>query len=54
MVVVHRLVGLPASSHDVVHERDAALDEPIGELEVMEGGDALHCADLVGAAALQP
>ena len=45
MVVVRRLVGLAGVVDDAVPERDAALFEPIGELEVVErrdAPDALH------------
>ena len=49
MVVVRRLVGLAGVVDDAVLERDAALGEPVGELEVVErrdAGDGLDCAAL--------
>ena len=36
MIVVHRLVGLAGVVDDAVLERDAAVGEAVGELEIVE------------------
>ena len=54
MVVVRRLVRLSSIVDAPVPERDAALFEPIGELEVMERRDALDALHLGVAKPVHP
>ena len=46
VIVVRRLVGLSGVVDDAVLEGDAALGEPVRELEVVKRGDALNGLDL--------
>ena len=46
VIVVSRLVGLAGVVDNAVPERDAALRQAVGELEIVEGGDALSGLDL--------
>jgi hypothetical protein len=43
---MRRLVRLPGIVDDVVLEPDAALFEPVGELEVVKGGDRFDALQL--------
>ena len=54
MIVVDRLVGLPGVVHDAVHERDAALGDAIGELEVVKHRQPGGSLQLCVAHDLQP
>src|SRR5262249_10089642 len=46
MVVMRRLVRLAGIVHDLVFERDAALFEPVCELEAVKCGDRLDALEL--------
>ena len=54
VVVVRRLVGLAGVVDDAVLERDAALGDAIGELEIVERRNAGHRLDLCVAKRRQP
>ena len=46
VIVVRRLVRLAGVVDDAVPERDAALGEPVGELEIVERREAGRSLDL--------
>ena len=54
VIVVRRLVGLAGVVHDAGLEIDAAFDQAIGELEVVEGGERGRGLDLGGRLLLEP
>ena len=54
VIVVRRLVGLAGVVHDAGLEIDAAFGQPIGELEVVEGGEPGRRFDLGGRLLLEP
>ncbi len=54
VIVMRRLVALPGVVNDVVREGDAAVSEPVGELEVVENVLAGQRLDLRRAQRLEP